>query len=484
MKSKVLFLPILTLTMGMLSACDGSSGTGKVTPKKETEELYVCVYDGGYGTDWIDQVAKDYTAKTGVKVVWEADQSILDRLTSDLKSPQYDIYMSHDITWQSYAAQGLLANLDDLYESEVEGTGKKFSERLCAGSAEVSQFDGHYYKVNYTQGAGGLVYNVNMFKEHGWSIPQTYDELISLCQTIVDAEISAGGLDTVVPIAWSTDREYYWDYMVFEWWAQLAGKDAIDFYKAFKGDDGKYASGYEVYNPSTHHKEFKQAYDMWKNFVATGTHNDFFNDTPQSAKLVTANTMFASGKAAMIPYAQWAKWEIQNNTHITFDFDVAMMKTPRANASITTDYNYNVGFGDSIIIPAKNAEANINKAKDFIRYLAGKEACKTFVDKARGAFLAFDYSIVDLGDLLNDTYIKSVYEKLTQCTQFNLVSTNPVAYVNSASIMPWIGNTYYYSKAFADPTNSAYSAETVCNNIYNTAKDSWASWVKKAGVKD
>ena len=96
--------------------------------------------------------------------------------------------------------------------------------------------------------------------------------------------------------------------------------------------------------------------------------------------------------------------------------------------------------------------------------------------------MKFDYSIVDLGDLLNDTYIASVYNKLTTCTNFNVCSMNPVAYINSASIMPWIGNTYYYAKAFAEPSNAAYQSATVGNNLYTTAQNGWASWVRLAGI--
>ena len=289
-------------------------------------------------------------------------------------------------------------------------------------------------------------------------------------------------LGTVVPIAWSgADREYYWDYIVFEWWAQLAGEQAINKFKAYKGDDGKYSTGYQVFDPATNHKEFVQAYEMWHNLIAKNP--TFSNDKPQSAKLVQANSLFASGAAAMIPYAQWAQYEIQNNSGIEFNFDIAMMKTPKVNAQ-AKDYNYNVGFGDSIIVPANIPDESKAAAKDFLRYLAGKEACKTFVDKARGAFLAFDYSIVDLGDLMNNTYTKSIYEKLTQCTNFNLTSMNPVAYINSASIMPWIGNTYYYAKAFAEPNTAAYQATAVGNALYTTASNGWASWCRRAGISD
>ena len=220
MNKKFFILPLVMASAFLtMTACDPKVKRGE-------NELYITVYDGGYGTDWIDQVSKDYQEKTGVEVHWTADQSILDRMDSELENPESDIYMSHDIRWQEYAEAGQLACLDDLYESEVEGTGKTFKQRLCGGAEEVSKLeDGHYYKVCYTQGAGGLIYNKTMFEENGWTVPTTYDELVSLCETIVDANIMTDDLVPVKPIGWSgADREYYWDYIVFEWWAQLGGK--------------------------------------------------------------------------------------------------------------------------------------------------------------------------------------------------------------------------------------------------------------------
>ena len=478
MNKKIFILPLVAAAgFFALTGCGGSA------PERTGTDLYITVYDGGYGTEWIDKVAKDYSEKTGVNVHWTADQSILERMDSELDAPESDIYMSHDIRWQEYAEAGQLEVLDDLYNSQVEGTGKTFKQRLCQGAEEVSKLEnGHYYKVCYTQGAGGLVYNMNMFEANGWEVPTTYAELKTLCDTIVDAHLRTEDLEDVVPIAWSgADREYYWDYIVFEWWAQLGGKEAIDKYKAYKGDDGRYMTGYQVYDPATNHKEFVQAYKLWHDLIAKNP--SYSNPTPQSTKLVTANSMFASGAAAMIPYAQWAKYEIQQNSGIEFDFDIAMMKTPRVEGA-KGDFNFNVGFGDSIIIPSRIPDESKALAKDFLRYLAGKEACKTFVDKARGAFLAFDYSIVDLEDLMQDTYIKSIYEKLTECTNVNITSTNPVAYINAASIMPWIGNEYYYSSAFAAPTKTDYQATAVGANIYAKAQGGWSNWCRLAGMVD
>ncbi|HAP20067.1 MAG TPA: sugar ABC transporter substrate-binding protein [Lachnospiraceae bacterium] len=40
------------------------------------------------------------------------------------------------------------------------------------------------YGVPYAANAAGVLYNRDMFKEHGWEIPKTWDELIALCEEI------------------------------------------------------------------------------------------------------------------------------------------------------------------------------------------------------------------------------------------------------------------------------------------------------------
>ena len=40
------------------------------------------------------------------------------------------------------------------------------------------------YGVPYVANAAGILYNREMFKEHGWQIPTTWEELITLCETI------------------------------------------------------------------------------------------------------------------------------------------------------------------------------------------------------------------------------------------------------------------------------------------------------------
>jgi len=463
-----------------------SSKSGTTSSGSGENEIWIDAYDGGYGNTWLKDVATLFTAKTGIPVHYDFETSLTDRLENALKNGgDYDIYMSHGINWQSYASSGWLANLDDLYETKVDGFDGTFKDRLANGAAGLSKITGkgdtedHYYKVCYTQGAGGFIYNMDMFTANGWSVPTTYDELVTLCAKIVSDNVSVSGTrDHVVPFAWSgKDRQYYWDYPIFEWWQQLAGEEKVNTVLKYLGPDGKYATGYEMFNPDSYYKEFMQAYTMWWDLIANNSSNS--SKSAFASTLSTAQSNFVNGKAAMIPYAQWGKYELsQVADGGTLPFKIAMMKTPKATA--TSSYsNYMVGFGDSIIIPANAKE--ITNAKKFINFMATAAACQTFVKDSNGAFLAFDYTNVDLGDLVNDTFINSIHEKLKD-NSFHLVSTNPITYRTTNCVMPWPSNKYHYQEACSEP--NSFTASQVGSSVYNEAKSNWASWLRTASLSD
>ena len=52
-KKKLLLSAAATvLSVVALSACGGT--------QRSSDKLYICVYDGGYGTEWIKKIAEDY----------------------------------------------------------------------------------------------------------------------------------------------------------------------------------------------------------------------------------------------------------------------------------------------------------------------------------------------------------------------------------------------------------------------------------------
>lgn len=471
-----------------LVSCDGGSNSTRTEGT-----LSVLAYNGGYGTEWLQEICDEFTKETGILTTCNTDSTILTKIESQLTSTSdYDIYMSHGLNWQNYAQRDLLADLDSLYSStttEMLGTDVtsgqdsfkdvKFVDRIAADGAELSQYtnsagETHYYKVPFTQGAGGFVYNMDMFEQYNWSVPTTYDELVSLC-----AQIVTDTNGEVLPFAWAGARDYYWDYPIYEWWYELDGAENFNTWLSFKGPSGNYADGYENFNGEGRAKNFKKAYEMWYNLV--GEHSEYCNKNAYSANLVTAQNTFFTGKAAMIPYAQWCKKEIENAQKSEFTFNVAMMPTPKVSASTEKNVNFMVGYGDSMIIP-KNSP-NIENAKKFLSFMSTSYACRTFVEKAEGPFLGFDYSQIDLSDIENsDTYVKSIHSILTDCTNFSTTSNNPIVVANGdTDLQPWVKNLRYYKDCALDPTK--YDPDTVFDKVYETAKNNWNGWVRNAGVQ-
>lgn len=89
-----------------------------------------------------------------------------------------------DINYSNFLDARMLMDISDF-----DGIGDIKEKYLETNKdLEYIPMDG-VYAVPYMSNAAGVLYNRDMFEEHGWSIPKTWDEFISLCETIEDAGI-------------------------------------------------------------------------------------------------------------------------------------------------------------------------------------------------------------------------------------------------------------------------------------------------------
>lgn len=466
---------LLAIVSAMLLMVSCFSFTACGDNKSQAGVVTIGYYSGGYGTAWLDAIIEEYREETGNEVIYDANSSVLATMETDLRDDNaYDMYISHGIPVERYAAAGYLKSLDDLYEEEVS-TGVSFEKRVIDIALEVSKYDGHYYKVPYTQGVGGIVYNMDMFKENGWEIPKTYDDLVALCKTIRDAKIVVQD-QYVAPFVWGGNgEEYMWDYLVNEWWAQMVGVDKI-------AQTVQYADS-SVFDPNGNYKEFKEAYKLWYDLIV-GTKSNSMEGVSGLTK-TTSQAAFKNGLAAMIPNAHWIYNEM---SLINLNFEIGFMPTPKApNAKDDTKYNYLVGFGDSIVV-SKNTP-NYEQVKDFLKFLSRPENCATFTEKTNGTFLAFDYAdvVIDESAVSKQayTFIQSVKDKLTTSTSFSTYSTSPIAYMTN-EVMTFPGNQYFYTAAFTGSSaliDGAITPDSVFKYLYDYAQNNWTRWEIMAGIR-
>ena len=84
-----------------------------------------------------------------------------------------------DINYSYYVDADILADVSDYPGlSDVKQSYLDILDNL-----EITPKDG-IYGVPYVATAAGILYNKDMFEEHGWQIPKSWDELVDLCEEI------------------------------------------------------------------------------------------------------------------------------------------------------------------------------------------------------------------------------------------------------------------------------------------------------------
>ncbi|MDY4819167.1 MAG: ABC transporter substrate-binding protein, partial [Bacilli bacterium] len=198
MKNRTLKISILSLSAFLLSGV--LLGCNKTTNDLNTLNI-VCL-NKGYGDTWIKNlVAKWEQQNPDYKVHLEATSSAPTIIQRNINSKNNtdDLYISVGNDWKTYAASGKFLSLDDLILEEVDGVqikNKVNPEYLESIYYQDAENETHVYRLPWTSGVGGIYYNAKMFSDNNWSIPTTYDELITLIETIKNANIPVVGSET------------------------------------------------------------------------------------------------------------------------------------------------------------------------------------------------------------------------------------------------------------------------------------------------
>ncbi|MBQ7164772.1 MAG: extracellular solute-binding protein [Clostridia bacterium] len=481
MKKKIVkfgaVLMALAFTLTAAFACGKNNGKKPIAP----HSLKITFYDGGYGRAWAYKLAEKFTQETGIVIDQETGINPSKTTTDDIPNAlangtDTDIFFSHNIIWEVPASKGQIEPLDDLFAMECDG--KTVADRVLPELLNDCKlkFNGSYYKLPWTNGAGGLIYNKVLFDKYGWEVPETYNELVALCETIENAKIVANPEApkaeqvNIKPFAWSSEC-YYWDYLVFDWWAQLEGVDSIENLKKLPSAD--------VFDPAKGYK-FPEAVQLWADLVAphevNGVLRDYSMKDSSGRHYQAAQIDFLNGFAAMMPNAQWLESEMRDN--IDYEkCEMVLMPAPVVPGAKTDGegnpirVNYQVGGGDSIIIPA--CSVNKEEAKQFLRFMMREENAKLFTERTQGVMLGVKYDNLDgIGDRYLTKFARSVFEVNTNSRKFNLYSQANMV-LNNKITLEWADTGVNH---YAELYNKATTVDAVFATRLSDIKANFAQW--------
>lgn len=168
----------------LLSAC-GGNGSGS-DPKTVT-----------VGSNQSDAVPKKaygdiytaFTKQSGLKVdVNTKDHNTFqEQINSYLQGTPDDVFnWFAGYRMQFFAAKGLASPVDDVWE-KIGGNFPEAMKKLSKGA------DGKYYFVPLTTYPWAVFYRKSVFRQHGYEVPTTWDQLVALCKRMKK--------DGLVPIA-------------------------------------------------------------------------------------------------------------------------------------------------------------------------------------------------------------------------------------------------------------------------------------------
>lgn len=168
----------LALSAGLptlLAACGGSGG-GNASGGSVNSKLTVgSNYSDAIVRKTFGDVVHGYSHGSKLKVNTTDHDTFQNNISNYLQGNPDDVF-----TWfsgnrmQFFAKQNLLTPIDDVWD--------KIGDNFTDAVKKASKYDGKYYLVPWVNYPWVMFYKKSVFSKHGYSVPKTWDALISLCK--------------------------------------------------------------------------------------------------------------------------------------------------------------------------------------------------------------------------------------------------------------------------------------------------------------
>lgn len=290
---------------------------------------------------------------------------------------------------------------------------------FIAGSLEGFKKDGKLYGLPRNSDIMGFYYNEKMFKDNGWAVPATYEELMTLCGQIKDAGI--------VPVA--MDGGDGWPLAIY----------LTDLLVRMDGTDAAGKINEAIAKGSFDDPVFVQAAQLLADSAAAGMFQTGFD----SQDYGTAMNLFTNGQAAMFYMGSWeASMAINEDIdqEIRDNIRVFTMPPIEGGKGTQTDIPAWNGGGYAVAADSKVKEEAVKflnylyqpeklskygwengvgmSAQDQTAFMTGKETIlqKQFMDILKGASSVSGTPLNDCGPSAFKTAIESEIQNLTNGT--------------------------------------------------------------------
>jgi N-acetylglucosamine transport system substrate-binding protein len=372
---------------------------------KKVEGIF---FEGGFGRSYIDNAADIFRKlhpenEMTVEGIQRVQEVLQPRFIGGNPPDVIDNSGAGQIPLDALVADDQLADLAPLMAAaSLDTPGKTFAETLFPGSQATGVYNGIQRYLNIAFTVSGVWHSQSLFEQKGWTYPQTWDEMLAVCETIKSSGTSP----------WTYQGRYP-QYMVFGVLMPLVYKvGGMDTLKSLDNlEDGAWTS-----------EPVLQAVTMIHQLAA----NDYILPGTEGLTHTESQAEWLKGNAVFIPCGTWLENEMRDLTPEGFNMVIKPVPGPTAEtyASILA------WPGEPYIVP-KNA-ANVIGGMEFMRCMLSKANAQFFAKEISAIMPVFGGSEgIELssalqsalsaaeaaGDGLFNYFYKDWYTDLTNATR-------------------------------------------------------------------
>jgi N-acetylglucosamine transport system substrate-binding protein len=314
-------------------------------------------FEGGFGRSYIDNAADLFRAlhpenEMTVEGIQRVQEVLQPRFIGGNPPDVIDNSGANSIPIDALVADDQLADLAPLMNAPALDTpGMTFAETLFPGSQSTGVYDGKQLVLFIAFTVAGVWHSQSLFEEKGWTYPQTWDEMLGLCETIK--------ADGISPWTYQGRFPQYMQFGVFMHLVYKVG--GMDTIKALDNlVDGAWTSD-----------EVLQATQM----IYQLAENDYIMPGTSGLSHTESQAEWLQGNAVFIPCGTWLENEMRELTPECFDMVIKPVPGPTADT-----YSPIVAWpGENYIVP-KNA-ANVAGGMEFMRCMLSKANAQFFAQQ-------------------------------------------------------------------------------------------------------
>ncbi len=327
MKKAIALILAAILLLGLLAGCtpkanptdsgnrsddpsEASRNDGGAEDSGRNQDLSILWSSGGNG-EYVNYTVDYLTETYGLDVEIEYNAKAHEVLQPQIiaGNPPDVVMVQHSFFNYYEAIQaGAFTAVNDYLDLPVNGSDKTVREVANSDIIDSTSVDGKTYLLMSNMNVNGIYYDKAMFDEHGWEVPRTWDEFLSLCEEIKTTT-------DIAPFAYPGMYPYYLNCFVFPQLCTLG--NGTETFREFNN----MAEGFWVSEP------VRETFERIEYMRDHG----YFLDGLISLSHTETQMEFINGHVAMLACGSWLENEMAGNW--PDGFELAYMETPAGDAA-------------------------------------------------------------------------------------------------------------------------------------------------------